>query len=82
MPWAATMQVSAHWLRYTTLTFVEREFGYAVARAYAGHAEPTRMDGATYAYVRASLSEVAAALAAFSGEPHPLASNNRWHPSA
>jgi hypothetical protein len=28
---------SAHWLRHTTLTWVERNFGYAVARAYAGH---------------------------------------------
>ena len=30
-------------------------------------------DGATSTYVRASLSEVAAALAALTGEPHPLA---------
>ncbi|WP_222932738.1 hypothetical protein [Nocardia yunnanensis] len=70
------MQVSAHWLRYTTLTFVEREFGYAVARAYAGHLEPTRSDGATYTYVRASLPEVAEALTAITGESHPLARVN------
>ncbi|WP_220139846.1 tyrosine-type recombinase/integrase [Nocardia huaxiensis] len=77
LPWAASMQISAHWIRHTTLTFVEREFGYAVARAYAGHIEPTRMDGATYSYVRASLPEVAEALAAVSGQPHPLARANR-----
>ncbi|WP_282783110.1 site-specific integrase [Nocardia sp. CC201C] len=77
LPWAAAMQVSAHWLRYTTLTFVEREFGYAVARAYAGHSEPTRIDGATYTYVRASLPEVAEALTAVSGQSHPLAHSNR-----
>jgi hypothetical protein len=26
-----------HWIRYTTLTWVERNFGMAVAHAYAGH---------------------------------------------
>ena len=33
--------------------------------------------GATY--VRASLSEVAAALAALTGEPHPLAEAEGWY---
>ncbi|MFJ9364864.1 tyrosine-type recombinase/integrase [Nocardia sp. NPDC101769] len=75
--WADTMQVSAHWLRYTTLTFVEREFGYAISRAYAGHSEPTYGDGATYTYVRASLSEIAEALTAVTGMPHPLARTTR-----
>ncbi|WP_433566606.1 hypothetical protein ACQP1O_16225 [Nocardia sp. CA-151230] len=69
--------MSAHWLRYTTLTFVEREFGYAVSRAYAGHLEPTYGDGATYTYVRASLSEIAEALTAVTGMPHPLARTTR-----
>ncbi|MEV6276605.1 site-specific integrase [Nocardia sp. NPDC051832] len=77
LPWAQALQVSAHWLRYTTLTFVEREFGYAVARAYAGHSEPARPDGATYTYVRASLPEVAEALVAITGQPHPLARVDR-----
>jgi hypothetical protein len=66
-------QVSAHWLRYTTLTWVERHFGYAVARAYAGHNDRTEF-GTTATYVRAELYEVALALQALSGEPHPLAS--------
>ena len=39
LPWVATQQISTHWLRHTTLTWVERNFGYAVARAYAGHAD-------------------------------------------
>ncbi|MRH92130.1 tyrosine-type recombinase/integrase [Nocardia sp. SYP-A9097] len=73
LPWAATLQITAHWLRHTTLTWVERHCGYAVARAYAGHREPTRSDGPTLTYVRASLPEVAAALALLTGEPHPLA---------
>lgn len=73
LPWVATQQISTHWLRHTTLTWVERAFGYAVARAYAGHTEGGNDPSATATYVRASLSEVAAALAALTGEPHPLA---------
>lgn len=72
LPWVATQQVSAHWLRHTTLTWVERHFGYAVARAFAGH-EEHRDAGTTATYVRANLYEVAAACAALTGEPHPLA---------
>ncbi|MGI5243287.1 tyrosine-type recombinase/integrase [Dactylosporangium sp. CA-139066] len=71
LPWVTTQQISTHWLRHTTLTWVERQFGYAVAQAYAGH-----MSGdasATATYVRATLHEVATALAALTGEPHPLA---------
>jgi hypothetical protein len=64
--------------RHTTLTWVERNFGYAVARAYAGHTEGGSETGATSTYVRASLAEVAAALAALTGEPHPLATTEGW----
>jgi integrase/recombinase XerC len=64
--------VTTHWLRHTTLTWVERTFGYAVARAYAGHVGRGDV-GTTSTYVRADLHEVAAALAALTGEPHPLA---------
>jgi integrase len=74
LPWVATHQISTHWLRHTTLTWVERNFGYAIARAYAGHTDGGNV-GTTATYVRASLPEVAAALAALTGEPHPLASN-------
>src|ERR1035441_1381330 len=72
LPWVRTQQVSIHWIRHTTLTWVERNFGYAVAHAYAGHTDSGDA-GATSTYVRASLAEVAAALAALTGEPHPLA---------
>jgi integrase/recombinase XerC len=78
LPWVATQQISTHWIRHTTLTWVERNFGYAVARAYAGHTESGSDAGATSTYVRASLSEVAAALAALTGEPHPLAEPDGW----
>ncbi len=73
LPWVRTQQVSMHWIGHTTLTWVERNFGYAVARAYAGRTESWGEIGATSTYIRASLSEVAAALAALTGEPHPLA---------
>jgi hypothetical protein len=73
LPWVATQQISTHWLRHTTLTWVERNFGYAIARAYAGHADNGNA-GTTATYVRASLAEVATALAALTSEPHPLAS--------
>ena len=63
--------------RHTILTWVERNFGYAVAHAYAGHADGGE-GGATSTYVRASLAEVAASLAALTGEPHPLATTERW----
>jgi integrase len=75
LPWVATQQVSTHWLRHTTLTWVERNFGYAVARGYAGHADSGSGDaGATATYVRAGVQEVAEALAAMTSEPHPLES--------
>jgi integrase/recombinase XerC len=76
LPWAATQGITAHWIRHTTVTWVERNHGYAVARAYAGHAEQGGGDlGTTVTYVKATLGEVATALAALTGEPHPLADN-------
>lgn len=71
LPWVATQQVSTHWLRHTTLTWVERNFGYAVARTYAGH-DGKNDAGTTSTYVRADVYEVARALAMLTGEPHPL----------
>ncbi|WP_405132977.1 tyrosine recombinase XerC [Nocardia sp. NBC_01388] len=73
LEWVARQQITTHWLRHTTLTWVERNFGYAVARAYAGHTDPDGRTGQTVTYIRASLQEVADALAAMTGEPHPLA---------
>jgi integrase/recombinase XerC len=74
LPWVRTQQISTHWLRHTTLTWVERNFGFAIAHAYAGHTDGAGDTGsATSTYVRATLTEVATALAALTGEPHPLA---------
>ena len=72
LPWMRTQQVSTHWIQHTTLTWVERNFGFAVA--HAGHTDGVGDTGsATSTYVRATLTEVASALAALTGEPHPLA---------
>jgi integrase len=72
LPWVATQQISTHWLRHTTLTWVERNFGHAIAHAYAGHTDATD-GGSTATYVRAGMAEIATALAALAGEDHPLA---------
>jgi integrase/recombinase XerC len=71
LPWVATQQITTHWLRHTTLTWIERHFGYAIARAYAGHTNTNA--GTTTTYITATLHEVATALASLTGEPHPLA---------
>jgi integrase len=76
LPWAAAHGISIHWLRHTTITWVERRFGYGVARAYAGHTDTASAPTATF--IRSSLPEVAAALSALTGEPHPL--TNADHP--
>jgi site-specific recombinase XerC len=72
VPWVRTQQISTHWLRHTTLTWVDRNFGAAVARAFAGHTDGENA-GSTATYVKANLEEVAAAVAALTGEEHPLA---------
>jgi integrase/recombinase XerC len=59
-------------LRHTTLTWVERNFGYAIARAYAGHNGKSDA-GSTSTYIRADLHEIALALASLTREAHPLA---------
>nr|BFE74770.1 hypothetical protein GCM10020092_080710 [Actinoplanes digitatis] len=63
--------MSTHWLRHTTLTWVERKFGYGIA--YAGHTDNTGL--ATTTYIKADLQAVATALAAMTGQPHPLAAS-------
>ena len=70
------MLFRSHWIRHTTLTWVERRFGFAVAQAYAGHQDTSRgarAMAATGTYVRAGLPEVAIALSDLTGEQHPLA---------
>ena len=53
---------------------MERNFGFATAHAYAGHTDGKEDKvSVTSTYVRATLTEVATALSALTGEPHPLA---------
>jgi integrase/recombinase XerC len=74
LPWVATRGVTTHWLRHTTITWGERNFGEAVAGAYAGHAPKGGSEATTTSiYTKATLGEVAAAVAALTGEPHPMA---------
>lgn len=70
LPWVAAQGISTHWLRHTTLTWVERHYGYGIARAYAGHNDST--GPATTTYIKADLQAVATALSAMTGQPHPL----------
>lgn len=76
LTWVAVQGISTHWIRHTILRWVERSFGYAVARAFAGHNERGGDVGSTVTYVKADIHEVAAALAALTGEPHPLAAQH------
>lgn len=69
LPWSERTPVSAHVLRHTAVTAVGRLAGYPVAQAFAGHAPPS----VTGRYLHASLTEIAAAIATLTGEPHPLA---------
>lgn len=66
--------MSTHWLRHTALKWVKRHFGYGIARAYAGH---TDTGPATTTYIKADLQAVATALAAMTGQTHPLANQTR-----
>ncbi|UVS79415.1 site-specific integrase [Actinokineospora sp. UTMC 2448] len=72
LPWVSARNISTHWLRHTTLTWVERHYGPSVARGYAGHAHP-RSDDITAVYTKPSLPDLATALSAYTREPHPLA---------
>jgi site-specific recombinase XerD len=59
VPWAGELGVTAHWLRHTTLTDIERIAGVRVAAAYAGHADATF--GVTGIYTKPSQEEMRAA---------------------
>ena len=69
LPWVTAQGISTHWLRHTTITWVERHFGYGIARAYAGHA--STKGTATTTYIRGRTHEIATALTILTGETHP-----------
>jgi site-specific recombinase XerD len=74
LPWVITHGISAHWLCHTTITWVERHYGHAVAREFARHSDG--IAGPTGIYTTATINEVAAAVAHLTGEPHPLATTS------
>jgi site-specific recombinase XerD len=76
--WSAELEVSAHWLRHTTLTDIERIAGVRVAAAYAGHSD--RRFGATGIYTKASPEELQAAHARLFFDDPADAANARMRP--
>lgn len=52
-------------------TWVERNYGYGIARTYAGHTDAN--GGSTLTYIKGVPREVATALSTLTGEDHPLA---------
>ncbi|MGY2037801.1 site-specific integrase [Nocardia gipuzkoensis] len=72
LPWAVEEQVTVTRIRYTTLNYVERQFGKAVSRAYGGlHHRKGR--NTLFPYNRPGIYDVARALQSLTGEEHPLA---------
>ena len=69
LPWTRRIPATAHVLRHTAGTAVERVAGHAVAQGFLGH-EPNSVTGL---YTKARIEEIAAAVAVLTGEPHPLA---------
>jgi integrase len=59
LPWARSLGVSLHWIRYTTLTDIRMTSGERVAAAYAGHGDES--GGVTATYTRATFTELQAA---------------------
>lgn len=56
LPWAKSLGVSLHWIRYSTLTDIRVSSGERVAAAYAGHGDGS--GGVTALYTRASFAEL------------------------
>jgi integrase/recombinase XerC len=56
LAWAGELGLTAHWLRHTTLTDIERIAGVRVAAAYAGHADGSF--GVTGIYTKPSIDEL------------------------
>lgn len=68
LPWAGEIRWSVHALRYTGGVAIERIAGTQVARLALGHGRRTVTD----TYIQANEARLAAAVAAWTGAPHPL----------
>lgn len=73
VPWSGELGVSSHWIRHTTITWIEQTpgGGYIAAAAIAGHS--LRGQGATPTYVRMTVEDLALVWSRCFGEHHPLA---------
>jgi integrase len=69
LPWADEALLTAHNLRHTGATLIERLAGTQVARRFLGHADRS----VTETYTDADEAEVARAVSRLTGRPHPLA---------
>lgn len=67
LPWVEEKGVSSHWLRHTTVTWIDRAFNPTMAQAYAGHS-PANV---TAGYSAPTPEELAAAHAALTGTSNP-----------
>jgi len=65
--WADRQQVTAHTIRHHAITRIERQFGVAVATAFARH----KPEGMTLRYGVATPEEVAFAVVSIFGGDHP-----------
>lgn len=67
LKWVDDERITSHWLRHTTLTWVDRVASPAVASKYAGHGP----NNVTDIYTRARLNEITKAHEALFGQFHP-----------
>ncbi|WP_424184757.1 hypothetical protein ACOBQX_23070 [Actinokineospora sp. G85] len=67
VPAVAIEHISTHWLRHTTMTWVERRYGFGDSPSLRRPQAPITMT-----YIRAGLEEVTMALAAMTGDGHPV----------
>jgi site-specific recombinase XerD len=79
LAWAAELGVSAHWIRHTTITDIERIAGVRVAAAYAGHADGNF--GVTGTYTKASPEELRLAHARLFFDRNDSADDPRCEPN-
>ena len=67
LPWVEEKGVSSHWLRHTTVTWIDRAFNSTMAQAFAGHS-PANV---TAGYSAPTPEELAAAHASLTGTLNP-----------
>jgi integrase len=69
LDWTQRTPISAHVLRHTAINNIAHLAGYPTAQTFAGHT-PSHVTGR---YLQATITQVAAAIATLTGQPHPLA---------